>query len=270
MSLIPVKKYYGKRGAFNRNVDSGLGGAYTESPYLDSLKFDSNSTQFISARVNFDAIADLNVFSNTIIVMGNGSDTWGVSCRSTGMVLYTNGGNSGEQAVTINTGIWYHFIGVFDQPNNTIKLYLDGNHIYTDTAYTDNSTDTAGVFRVGSTNSAGFNTKGSFGDIVIGKGTITNAQARALSNGVAPETVVGRENILAYVPCTDGGLDEAYGLFKYSEWVHSSDGYTPHFTLYPEAALPFKSRTQYLSLVDSAAPVGIEVFRRRMIMRKSA
>jgi len=255
-STFPIKRISKNRGAFDRDVIEGLSGSYTESPPLTTLEIDSNSTSFMSCRINFDALGS-NQWSNTILAWGNGSDGWVLTCNSSSITLWTEGGDSGAQAATINIGQWHHFIGVFDQFNNTIKIYLDGNHVYTNNTYTDNSTDTSGVMRVGSTASGGNNGNGKFGDIVYGKGTISDAQARALSSGIPPEKVIGKGNILAYVPCTNGRLDEAYGRFLGSDWIHSNDNYSTYNTkLYKEStlsALPID--TQLLNIYTEVAGI---------------
>ena len=254
-----IRQNYKGRGAFNRDgVNAGLSGFYDAMPYLKSVEIGSSSISFASVRVNFTALGAGSAFSNTLCAWGSGSDGWGLSCYATGVILYTQGGNSGTQAVTVNTDTWYHFLGVFDQANNTIRIYMDGVHIYSNTAYTDNSTDTTGIIRIGSNNSGGSNSDAKFGDILIGDGDISAAKAYALYKGVNPEKVVGRKNIKAYVPCHGGKLNEIYGRFKDNEWTHS--GYTPvayNGNLYKEhsiSALPI--REQFINITVPAVGGG--------------
>lgn len=107
----------------------------------------------------------------------------GSFCDTDGDVfLFTSGANTvGESSTSVLDGEWHHVAFVYDQPNDRMKLYIDGTEDY-DIEYTDNirGTDTALMF--GNNGSDGWKQyNGGLDDFRIYRRTLSESEIQNLA-----------------------------------------------------------------------------------------
>lgn len=105
-------------------------------------KFSTLSANSMVAMIRpSDVSAGSNGFQQRVMLVGaaGGGDGFGISTGASSLLGFTSGGNTGAQA----HGLSDDEIAVvgfdFDQPNDTVRLWVNGVNIYEDAAYTDNS-----------------------------------------------------------------------------------------------------------------------------------
>ena len=78
-------------------------------------------------------------FANQIIYQGSDAENGGMMVDSSGSVaIYSAGANSvGTGTLAVDDGTWHHVAAVYDQPNDFLSVYRDGQHDYS-ISYTDN------------------------------------------------------------------------------------------------------------------------------------
>jgi hypothetical protein len=93
-------------------------------------------------------------WTSRIVFIYDGSDGFGIALDIDGKpFVYTAGGNTltaaGTSGTAINDDEWHLFVGVFDQLNNIVRVYVDGALDYQVTPYTDNSDTTNATLYIG-------------------------------------------------------------------------------------------------------------------------
>lgn len=148
--------------SFNLTINGGL---WTPTGY----EHDTISAMASGAIDGFGTSDPLSVFCGLIYTDDNneGGDfdqivfSWGTTDRfAAGLLgttnkpfIFTSGGNTIADAISsLIEGDEYTLGFIFDQPNDRAAVYINGGLDHQNTSYTDNSTETAPTFYVGSCN----------------------------------------------------------------------------------------------------------------------
>jgi hypothetical protein len=107
-----------------------------------------NSVSCWACAESFGALHSNELFRHT---NSANTDGWGLHFGSDGTIkarIITYGSNSGDNAVGISTGEWFHILAVFDQANTTLALYINAIQKYLNTSYGDTSGIVTGTGRI--------------------------------------------------------------------------------------------------------------------------
>ncbi len=157
---------------------------------------------------------DIVAKGNTLESSGDG---WGISLVESNKTIYFDTlGDVGRQNAISPTSSWdfdkwYHIVGTRSNSTNTLKLYLDGVLVATNTSATNDDLGDASInFKIGTSESSR-ETKGNISEVAYYNSVLTANQVKTIYNGREPynhKEGVASGNLQAWHRMGDGALDE--------------------------------------------------------------
>ncbi len=174
--------------------------------------------------VNVDAFSGGSFFDMNVFLLDediSGDDGWGISMGDDPheIGIFTQGGNTGGSASGMSAATWHHILGIYDQANTTVQIYVDNVQKFSDASYSDTSTIATGEIAFGRGDSGQTNYfDGKMAEAAL-LGVVPTADQRAsLAVGFSPVMVMGND-VIEYWPMIND-TTTTYGRFESSALTH--------------------------------------------------